>query len=114
MVVRVVRVVRERERVFVWLGQNGVGHWLGWGVPEGDAGLGGHFETCEGKDASDLPVEKPVESMITEQRCVAQPRRLSWRRKCRPECIDEFLGGNCKNSHAVWGWQRLRWKHSSV
>lgn len=88
-------------------------------MPEGDAGLGDHFETCEGKDASDLPVEKPMgfgrlESMITEQRCVAQPRRLSWRQKCKPECIDEFLGGNCKNSHTVRGWQRFRWKHSSV
>ena len=76
------------RKVFVWLEQNGVGHWLGQGIPEGEAGLGDHAETCEGKDATDLPVEKPkgfggLESMMAEQRYVARQRGPIWRRKCR-------------------------------
>lgn len=68
-------------------------------MPEGEAGLGDHAETYEGKDATDLPMEKPkgfggLESVMAEQRCVAQQGSPSWRWKCRSECIDEFLGGN--------------------
>lgn len=58
-----------------------------WGWPSArmgnaggrEAGLGDHVETCEDKNATDLPGEKPkgfggLESMTAEQRCVAQQR----------------------------------------